>query len=87
MGQDRGMALSPEAREMLADQSAILTYAKQHGCEAKMGPKDVGNTKYWSWPNCQKGWVHSYYLAPGQHADPWDPVASKQTADEMKSIE
>lgn len=82
-----GMALSPEGREMLADQSAIPTYAKQHGCEAKMGPKDVGNTKYWSWPNCQKGWVHSYYLAPGQHADPWDPVAIKQTADEMKSIE
>jgi len=82
-----GMALTPEQREMLADQSAISSYAQQHGCGAKMGPTDVGNTKYWSWPGCSKGWVHSYYLAPGQHADPWDPIAIKQTAEEMKSIE
>jgi hypothetical protein len=82
-----GMMMTPAQREMVSDAAGITPYAKQHGCEAKRGPTDVGNTKYWSWPSCDQGWVHSYYLAPGQHADPWDPIAIKQTADEMKSIE
>jgi len=82
-----GMMMTPEQRETVSNASGISPFATQHGCSAKMGPTDVGNTKYWSWPECDKGWVHSYYLAPGQHADPWDPIAIKKTADEMKSIE
>jgi hypothetical protein len=82
-----GMAMTPDARNAAADRANITTYATAHGCGAKMGPTDVGNTKYWSWRGCRPGFVHSYYLAPGQHADPWDPVAIEKTTVEMKSIE
>jgi hypothetical protein len=82
-----GMAVSPEMREMFADQSNIMPYATQHGCDAKMGPTMVGNTNYWVWPNCDKGWAHSYYMAPGQHADAWDAAAVLKMTEEMKSTE
>jgi hypothetical protein len=82
-----GMQMTPDARNAAADRANIATFATGHGCKAKMGPTDVGNTKYWSWPDCRPGFVHSYYLAPGQHADPWDPVAIEKTTQEMKSIE
>ena len=82
-----GTAMTPEQRNAVSDAANIAPYATMHGCGAKMGPTDVGNTKYWSWPNCNAGFVHSYYLAPGQHADPWDPIAIEKTTQEMKSIE
>jgi hypothetical protein len=82
-----GSAMTPEQRNAAADKANITTYATAHGCGAKTGPTDVGNTKYWSWPGCNHGFVHSYYLAPGQHADPWDPIAIEKTTVEMKSIE
>jgi hypothetical protein len=82
-----GMALMPDQREMFADKSNIAPYAMKHGCQGKMGPTDVGNTKYWVWPNCQPGWVHSYYMAPGQHADAWDMAAVLKMTEEMKSTE
>jgi hypothetical protein len=82
-----GMALAPDAREMAADKSNIARYAMMHGCDAKMGPTPVGNTQYWSWPNCDKGWVHSYYMAPGNHADAWDAAAVLKMTEEMKSTE
>jgi hypothetical protein len=81
------MALTPEQREMYADKSNVAPYAMQHGCGMKMGPTDVGNVKYWVWPNCQPGWAHSYYMAPGQHADAWDMAAVLKMTEEMKSTE
>ena len=81
------MMLTPEQREMFADKSNIAPYATKHGCGMKMGPMDVGNVKYWQWPNCTPGWVHSYYMAPGQHADTWDAAAVLKMTDEMKSTE
>jgi hypothetical protein len=81
------MALSPEMRQMFADKANIGPYAMQHGCDAQMGPTMVGNTNYWVWPNCDKGWVHSYYMAPGNHADAWDAAAVLKMTEEMKSTE
>ena len=82
-----GMMLTPEQREMYADMAGISSFATSKGCKPKMGPTDVGNTKYWSWPGCNPGWVYSYYMGPGEHAAPWDPVAVQKTMEEMKSIE
>jgi hypothetical protein len=82
-----GMALTPEMREMFADKSNIMPYATMHGCDPKLGPTMVGNTNYWAWPDCDKGWVHSYYMAPGNHADAWDPAAVLKMTEEMKSTE
>jgi hypothetical protein len=82
-----GMALAPMAREMAADKANVAPYAMMHGCDAKMGPTMVGNTNYWAWPNCDKGWAHSYYMAPGNHADAWDPAAVLKMTEEMKSTE
>jgi hypothetical protein len=82
-----GMALTPEQREMAADRAAITSFATSKGCKGKMGPTDVGNTKYWAWPGCNPSWVYSYYLAPGEHAAAWDPIAIERTLQEMKSIE
>jgi hypothetical protein len=82
-----GMALTPDAREMAVDTANIAPYAMQHGCGAKMGPMDVGNTKEWTFPNCSKGWTHAYYLAPGQHADTWDTAAVLKMTEEMKATE
>jgi hypothetical protein len=82
-----GMALTPEQKEMYAKQSAIDSYATMHGCDPMMGPTDVGNTKMWSWPNCDKGWTHSYFMAPGQHADAWDAAAVLKMTEDMKATE
>jgi len=84
---NKGSPMTPEQRNAAADGANIGPYAAMHGCSAKMGPMDVGNTKHWQWPGCNSGFVHSYYLAPGMHADPWDPIAIEKTAQEMKSIE
>ena len=81
------MMLTPEQKEMFADKSNIAPYAAKHGCGMKMGPTDVGNVKYWQWPNCMPGWVHSYYMAPGMHADAWDAAAVLKMTEQMKSTE
>jgi hypothetical protein len=82
-----GMALTPEQRQMSAMAAMIDPYATKHGCGAMMGPMDVGNTKAWDWPNCSKGWVHSYYMGPGQHADTWDAAAVLRMTEQMKATE
>ena len=82
-----GMALSPEQKVMFAKQAGIDSYATMHGCDAMMGPTDVGNTKMWAWPNCDKGWTHSYFMAPGQHADAWDAAAVLKMTEDMKATE
>lgn len=82
-----GMMLTPEQKEMYAKQAAIDSYAQMHGCQPMMGPTDVGNTKMWQWPNCQKGWTHSYFMAPGQHADAWDMAAVLKMTEDMKGTE
>jgi hypothetical protein len=81
------MQLTPDMREMVSSGAAIDTYATQHGCDAKMGPMDVGNTKEWVWPNCDPGWTHSYFLGPGQHADAWDPAAVLKATEDIKGTE
>jgi hypothetical protein len=81
------MQLTPEQREMAVDKANIAKYATSKGCQAKQGPMDVGNTKHWVFPGCNPGWAYSYYLGPGEHAAPWDPVAIQKTMEEMKSIE
>lgn len=82
-----GSMLMPEQREMYADKANITGFATSKGCKAKMGPTDVGNSKHWVWPNCNPGWVYSYWMGPGEHAAAWDPVAIEKTMQEMKSIE
>jgi hypothetical protein len=82
-----GMMLTPEQRTMYSDGANIAPYATKHGCDAKVGPMLVGNVNYWSWPSCDPGWVHSYYMGPGEHADAWDPAAVLKMTEEMKSTE
>jgi hypothetical protein len=83
-----GMPLDDAAKEMATVNSGIDPYATQHGCDAKMGPTDLGPVRAWTWGNCDPGWVHSYYLGPGQHADPWnDPTSMKHMVEEIKSTE
>jgi hypothetical protein len=82
-----GMALTPDQREMYSSGAMIDPYAMQHGCQGKMGPMDVGNTKAWYWPNCSPGWTHSYYMGPGNHADAWDPAAVLKTTEDILSTE
>jgi hypothetical protein len=84
---NNGNPMTPEQRNAAAEGANISPFAVMHGCSPKTGPADVGNTKHWQWPGCNSGFVHSYYLAPGKHADPWDPIAIEKTAQEMKSIE
>ncbi len=83
-----GMPLSDEQKEMFTMRANIEPYAMMHGCDAKMGPMNLGPVRAWTWPNCDPGWAHSYYLGPGQHADPWnDPMAMMHMVQEIKSIE
>jgi hypothetical protein len=82
-----GNPLTPEQRQMSAMAAMIDPYATKHGCGAMVGPTDVGNTKAWDWPNCGKGWTHSYYMAPGQHADTWDMAAVLRVTEQMKATE
>ena len=82
------MPLSDMAKEMATVRANIDPYAMQHGCDMKTGPTNLGPVRAWTWGNCDPGWVHSYYLGPGQHADPWnDPTAMKHMVEEIKSIE
>jgi hypothetical protein len=82
-----GSPLSAEQQEMKSD-SNIGPIATMHGCDAKMKMPDLGPVRHWTWPNCDPGFVHSYYLGPGQHADAWnDPTSLMYMADELKAIE
>ena len=82
-----GMALTAMQAEQESDMFNIAPYAMQHNCMAKTGPTDVGNVKWWDWPSCDKGWVYNYMMAPGQHADAWDPAAVLKVTQEMKAVE
>jgi hypothetical protein len=82
------MPLSDQAKEMATVRANVDPYATMHGCDAKMGPTNLGPVRAWTWPNCDPGWVHSYYLGAGAHADPWnDPTALRHMVDEIKAIE
>lgn len=82
-----GMPLSDAQKEMKSS-SNIDMYATMHGCDGKMKMPDLGPVRHWTWPNCDPGFVHSYYLGPGQHADPWnDPASLTHMVEEIKSIE
>jgi hypothetical protein len=89
----QGMAGLTDAEEDMRGSMYLNSWATMHGCDAKMGPiMMAAGVKQWTWPNCDPGFVHSYYLAPGQHADSWDygmgadSVVLKMV-DEMKSTE
>lgn len=82
-----GNPLTAAQAEMQSDMFNIAPYATKHHCAAKTGPTDVGNVKWWDWPTCDKGWVYNYMMAPGQHADAWDPAAVLKTTQELKAIE
>jgi hypothetical protein len=82
-----GSMLSTSARETYADRANVASYAASKGCKPKTGPTSVGNSKYWSWSDCDPGWVYSYYMGPGQHADTWELATITKTMEEMKSIE
>lgn len=82
-----GSPITDDAKEQLTVAANIEPYANMHGCGAKIGPEDVGTVKTWAWPNCSPGWVHSYYLGPGNHADAWDKAAVLRATEEMKSTE
>jgi hypothetical protein len=82
-----GNPLDAATAESYSDMFNIAPYAMQHGCKAKTGPIDVGNVKWWDWPDCDPGWVHNYMMAPGQHADAWDPAAVLKVTQEMKALE
>lgn len=82
-----GMPLSADQQEMKSS-SNIDMFASGHGCGAKTKMPDLGPVRHWTWPDCDPGFAHSYYLGPGQHADPWnDPTALAHMVDEIKSIE
>ena len=83
-----GSPLSDEGKEMRVMAANIETYAQQHGCDARTGPTDIGPVRAWTWPNCDTGWAHSYYLGPGQHADRWDDAMYvDHMVAEMKSVD
>lgn len=83
-----GAPLTPEQQEMRSSGASIDTYAQMHGCDPKTGPVSLGPVRHWTWANCDPGWVHSYYLGAGAHADRWDdPTALRAMVDELKSIE
>lgn len=83
-----GMMLTDEAKEMATVRANIDSYATMHGCDAKAGPVNIGPVRAWTWANCDPGWVHSYYLGPGNHADPWnDPMSMMHMVEEIKSTE
>jgi hypothetical protein len=83
-----GMALSDAQKEMKIMATSLQTYADMHGCDARTGPTNLGPVRAWSWPNCDTGWTHSYYLGPGQHADRWDdPMYVDHMVAEMKATD
>jgi hypothetical protein len=83
-----GEMLTDAEKEMATIRANIEPYAMMHGCDAKMGPVNHGPVRGWTWPNCDPGWVHSYYLGAGAHADPWsDPTSMMHMVEEIKSTE
>ena len=83
-----GEMLTDEEKEMATVRANIDPYATMHGCDAKTGPVSLGPVRAWTWANCDPGWVHSYYLGPGQHADAWnDPTSMMHMIEEIKSTE
>jgi hypothetical protein len=45
------------------------------------------NSQRWSWPTCNPGFTHEYYLGPSQHADAWDPAVVLKATEEIKATE
>jgi hypothetical protein len=83
-----GSPLSDSGKEMRLTAANIQPYADMHGCDARTGPTDIGPVRAWTWPNCDDGWAHSYYLGPGEHADRWDdPMYVDHMIAEMKSTD
>jgi hypothetical protein len=83
-----GSPLSDSEKEMRVMRANVETYATMHGCDARVGPTDIGPVRAWTWPNCDPGFAHSYYLGAGQHADRWDnPMSVDHMVAELKSIE
>ena len=82
-----GKTLTPDMKEMLVDQAMIAPYATKHGCGGKMGPTPIGPDTIWNFPNCDKGWYHSYILGPGQHADKLDQGTVIELTNQMKMTE
>jgi hypothetical protein len=83
-----GSPLSDDQKAMKVMASNIQPYADMHGCDAVTGPTDIGPVRAWTWPNCDAGWAHSYYLGPGQHADRWDdPMYVDHMVAEMKATD
>jgi hypothetical protein len=84
----QGEAGLTDAEEEMRGSMYLDSWASMHGCDAKMGPTMISNIKHWEWPNCDPGYVHSYYLAPGAHADRWDdPMYVDFMTAQMKAIE
>ena len=83
-----GSTLSDAEKEERVMRADVETYATAHGCDARVGPTNVGPVRAWTWPNCDAGFAHSYYLGPGEHADRWDdPAAVDHMVLELKSID
>jgi hypothetical protein len=83
-----GSALSADAQDMAVMRANIDGYATTHGCDARTGPTSYGPVRAWTWPNCDAGFAHSYYLGAGEHADRWDdPTSMMHMVEEIKSIE
>ena len=83
-----GMPLTDAQKEQKIMAAGVERYAQMHGCDARVGPTMIGNIRGWTWPNCDKGWAHSYYLGPGEHADRWDdPMYVDHMTKEMKSTD
>ena len=82
------MMLTEPQKEMKIMAANIERYAQMHGCDARTGPTNLGPVRAWTWPNCDAGWAHSYYLGPGQHADRWDdPTYVEHMVKEMKATD
>jgi len=83
-----GMVLTDAQKEMKVMGANVEKYAVMHGCDARTGPTNLGPVRAWTWPNCDAGWAHSYYLGPGQHADRWDdPMYVTHMVAEMKATD
>jgi len=83
-----GMMLTDAQKDARIMAQGVERYALMHGCDARTGPTNIGPVRAWNWPNCDAGWAHSYYLAPGQHADRWDdPMYVTHMVAEMKATD
>jgi pimeloyl-ACP methyl ester carboxylesterase len=68
------------------DQTAVAT---KHGCQAKMGPKDIGNMQMLTeWPSCSPGWAHfNFVMGAHQHTTPINPEVVKYIIEGVKKTE